>query len=376
MELKDKKKYKVLFVLHLPPPVHGAAIANSYIKNSNLINSDHETDYVSLATNTVLDQTGKGSFKKLITFAAILKNIARLLRSKKYDLCYVSLTASGPAFYKDAIVVALLKLFNQKIIYHFHNKGVSFTRQNAVNEALYKFVFKNTKVILLSKYLYPDIAKYVSEDDVYYCPYGIPASTIVRDSVGFKETDNHLSLLYLSNMMIEKGVFVLLEACSILKSQNVKFRCNFVGGWTDITPAEFERYLVDHDLQDVVVAHGPKYAEEKLAFFDNSDVFIFPTFYHYETFGLVNLEAMQHSIPIISTKEGGIPDVVVDGETGFLVNKQNPTELAERISYFASHPMEAIIMGEKGKKRFDEQFTMEKFEKNISEIITKAISNN
>lgn len=370
------KKYKVLFILHLPPPVHGAAIANNYIKNSEVVNNAYETDYVSLATNTVLDQTGKGSFKKLLTFISILRNITKLLRAKEYDLCYVSLTANGPAFYKDAIVVALLKLFNRKIIYHFHNKGVSFAKQNATNEALYKFVFKNTKSILLSKYLYPDIEKYVDESDVYYCPYGIPASTITTKNINFKELDNHINLLYLSNMMIEKGVFVLLEACTILKAKNIPFKCNFVGGWTDISMEEFEDYIVEHNLKDVVVAHGPKYADEKLAFFVNSDVFIFPTFYHYETFGLVNLEAMQHSIPIISTKEGGIPDVIVDGETGFLVNKKSPQELADRIAYFASHPLETIIMGEKGKKRFDEHFTMEKFEKNISEIIKSAITNN
>ncbi|AZI25213.1 MULTISPECIES: glycosyltransferase family 4 protein [Pedobacter] len=370
MLVTESKKLNVLFILHLPPPIHGASIANTYIKESKIINSEHNTDYISLATNTVLSQTGKGSIRKAFKFLSILGKILKLISTKNYDLCYLSLTASGPAFYKDLIVVALLKLANKKILYHFHNKGVALAKQNKVNDALYRFAFKGTKSILLSKYLYSDIQRFVKETDVFYCPYGIPVSTVcTQKKPKEKSSINAISLLYLSNMMIEKGVYDLLHACVLLKNRNIPFVCNFVGGWTDITPEEFDKFVEENDLSMQVFAHGPKYATEKLNFFNHADVFIFPTFYHYETFGLVNLEAMQHSLPIISTHEGGIPDVISDGNTGFLVPKNTPEAIAEKIVFFAEHPEHAEAMGLKGKLRFEEYFTIDKFEQNISQVI-------
>jgi glycosyltransferase involved in cell wall biosynthesis len=56
-------------------------------------------------------------------------------------------------------------------------------------------------------------------------------------------------------------------------------------------------------------------------FFEKSHIFVFPTFYYYECFPLVLLEAMQHALPVISTDEGGIPDIAETGITGYIVAK-------------------------------------------------------
>lgn len=375
MEVVANKKKEVLFILHLPPPVHGAAVVNNYIKTSRLINENYNTDYVSLATNTVLAETGKGSLKKFFKFISILWKVFRKLISKKYDLCYMTLTASGPAFYKDIIVVALLKLFGQRIIYHFHNKGVAAAKDKGINNSLYRFAFNNTKSLLLSKYLYPDIKDFVKEENVYYCPCGVPESNaaelIYSKSI---RAGRKLSILYLSNMMIEKGVYVLLEACAILKKRNLPFTCNFVGGWTDITPDEFNNYVEEHHLQNSVFAHGPKYGDDKVKFFQNADVFVFPTYYHYEAFPLVNLEAMQYSLPVISTTEAGIPDEIIDGETGFLIPRKDALMLADKLQFFIGSPEAGVYMGELGRQRFKSKFTLNHFEENISKIVSKAIT--
>ena len=62
------------------------------------------------------------SIKNLVTF--------------KPDLCYIAMTANGIAFYKDMIIVLLVKLFDVKLVYHFHNKGVSSRQENFVDNLL------------------------------------------------------------------------------------------------------------------------------------------------------------------------------------------------------------------------------------------------
>ena len=367
------KKPSVLFILHLPPPTYGATIVGEYIRKSKVINEEFEADYINLATNKVLTELGKGSIKKLFTFTDILNQVFKALRQKKYDICYVTLTSTGAAFYKDLAVVSVLKIFRKKIIYHFHNKGISASKSK-FKESLYRYAFKNTKSILLSKYLYPDIQKYVSEKDVYFCPGGIPS--VQQDN----RRDEHIAdvpcqLLFLSNMMREKGVFILLDACQKLKERNILFECHFIGGWIDISEEAFKEKIKEKNLSDAVFVHGPKYNEEKLAWYRKAQIFIFPTFYHYEAFPLVNLEAMQNSLPVVSTPEGGIPEMVTDGETGFLVPQRNAEALAEKLALLINNPELCIKMGEAGKNRFNNFFTVEKFEKNLSDILKKAITN-
>jgi len=359
---------KILFILHLPPPVHGAAVVGEYIKNSPLVNDLFECRYFNLSTSTSLNEIGKGGLAKIKTLLQLQYRLFKALRETNFDLCYMTLTSHGPGFYKDLFVVALLKLFGKKIVYHFHNKGISSRQHRLVDNILYQFAFKNTKSILLSPYLYPDICKYVSPQDVFYCPNGIPGAASSVDSKATEQT-NSFNILFLSNMMEEKGVWILLEACQLLKKRGVNFTCHFIGAWSDIGEDDFNQRLDQLDLQQEVIMHGKKYHEEKERFFDQADVFVFPTYYHNEAFSLVILEAMQKALPIISTREGGIPDMVVDEVNGFLVNKRDPRDLADKIQHLYEQPELRLKMGASGKERFYNFYTLDIFERNFTQIL-------
>lgn len=365
-------KPRILFILHLPPPVHGAAMVGQYIQNSNLINEQFNTDYVNLSTSTQLNEIGKGGVRKLWQLAKIQARVVKCLLLNKYDLCYMTLTAGTPGFYKDFLVVVILKLFNKKIIYHFHNKGVERNSQNKLNDFLYKIAFKNTKSVLLSRCLYGDIARYVQKENVFYCYNGIPVlnhNPIDRRTVNDKKT----KILFLSNMMVEKGVYVLLEACKLLHERKLNFECHFVGPWSEITETDFAQAVENYQLSDHVFYHGKKYGKEKEAFFLLTDIFVFPTYYHNECFPLVLLEAMQYKLPIISTFEGGIEDIVLDNKTGFLVKQKDAYELAIKIEYLIINPDISAKMGVKGNQRFDSLFTNEIFEQRFKNVLEASL---
>lgn len=359
---------KILFILHLPPPVHGAAMVGEYIRNSRLINQAIESQYINLSTSTSLSEIGRNGLWKAVKLFKIQYRLVLLLMKKDFDLCYMTLTSHGAGFYKDILIVATLKLFRKKIVYHLHNKGVSNRQDNYIDNLLYRFAFKDTNTILLSKYLYSDISKYVLPENVHYCPNGIPdLSHPIKDKQSDKSSS--LDILFLSNMMEEKGVWILLEACFLLKQRGVDFICNFIGAWSDIQEKEFNDRLDSLDLVNHVIMHGKKYNEEKALFFQKADIFAFPTFYHNEAFSLVVLEAMQHGLPIVSTDEGGLLDMVVDGETGFIVNKKDSLDLANKIQYLYNHPELREKMGVEGKRKFTELYTIQHFEENFARIL-------
>lgn len=120
---------------------------------------------------------------------------------------------------------------------------------------------------------------------------------------------------------------------------------------------------------------GRRYGAEKNVFWQDADIFVFPTFYDNETFGLVNLEAMEYALPVISTNEGGIPDIVVNGQTGYTVDKNNPEALADALERLFRNPELGVQMGKIGRKRFEEMFTEETFERNIRECLKRNMEN-
>jgi glycosyltransferase involved in cell wall biosynthesis len=370
-----QQKPTILFILHMPPPVHGAAMVGQIIKESSPINNDFKGTFINLSTSTEINEVGKGGGSKLITVIKIAAKVFKALLKEDYDLCYMTLTAKGFGYYKDFIIVTILKAFRKKIIYHFHNKGVSTRQNRIIDNLLYKFTFRATNTILLSSLLYYDIAKYVKRKDVFVRANGVPEPA---NKTGNKETlhgsDRSCKLLFLSNIVVEKGVFILLEACKLLKGKNLVFECNFVGDWSTIKENMFNQLVLENGLSNCVFAHGKKYNEDKLFFYRSSDIFVLPSIN--ECFPLVLLEAMQFNLPVISTDEGGIADIIVDGETGFIVAKKDAGELADKLELLIKNADLRVKMGAAGGRRYKDNFTIGHFEKGLSTILKEIIYQN
>ena len=363
---------KILFILHLPPPIHGAAMMGKYIQESELVNSSFDCFCINLATAGSLSDIGHISLKKLLKYFFLLKHISHVVREIRPELVYITPNAGGKAFFKDFIVVQMLKSMGCKVIAHYHNKGVSVYQSKWVYNFFYKRFFSNLKVILLAENLYKDIAKYVKREDVYICPNGI--SNSCKEELEARRNNELSHLLFLSNLLISKGINVLLDALKILKERGYTFVCQYVGGETsEMGAVQFSEEVDKRGLNDRVAYVGRKVGEEKEAFFRQSDVFVFPTYYYNECFPLVILEAMEYKLPVISTNEGGIPDMVKDGENGLICEKQNPVSLADCIAKLLDDEELRVKMGNAGYDKFCREFTLQQFEYRMLDILSQNL---
>lgn len=354
----------------MPPPIHGASMMGKYIHDSEVVNEAFDCHYINLATARNLTDIGKVDLRKLIRFIQLLRQIRKEVKRLKPQLVYVTPNACGGAFYKDFIVVQFLKVMGCKVVAHYHNKGVA-TRQNHIPDKwLYHRFFKGIQVILLAEPLYADIQKFVKREQVLFCPNGIPKSPQVNK----RHSKDRLHIFFLSNLLIEKGVLTLLDACKLLKSQGYVFQCDFVGGETAEINAEcFRNECKLRGITDCVTYHGKKYGEEKLPFFQQADIFVFPTFYRNECFPLVLLEAMEQGLPCISTFEGGIANIIDDGKTGFLVPCREIIPLAERIKQLIENDSLRQQMGKAGKEKFESKYTLQCFEENFKKCLETCL---
>ena len=359
-------KTSILFILHLPPPVHGAAMMGKYIHDSKLINETFQCHYINLALAKDLQDIGKGGWRKLIDYLKLLRCIRKAVKSIKPDLVYVTPNACGGAFYKDFVVAQLLKGMGCKVVVHYHNKGVSTRQDKPLDNFLYHRFFKGLKVILLAEALYPDIQKYVRRENVLICPNGIP-EFLTKEPLG--ERHNKVPhLLFLSNLIISKGVLVLLDAVNFLKDKGYSFVCDFVGGETaELSATGFAQEVQKRGLNEIAFYRGKKFGEEKANYFQQADIFTFPTYN--DVFPLVNIEAMQYKLPIVTTNEGGITDVVKNGMNGLICEKRNPESLAGCIAKLLDNEALRRQMGEAGYRMYKERFTLQRLEKRMCEVL-------
>lgn len=340
-----------------------------YIKDSSLVNNSFECRYINLGTSTTVDEIGAGGISKLLRTFKIGFRVLQQLVSFEPEVVYFTLTATGGGFFKDTGIILLAKLFRKKIVYHLHNKGVALGQNKWYYNLSYRLVFRKAEVILLSEHLYGDVKKYVCAEQVHICPNGVPDASITVSVPKRKVKDVHL--LFLSNLIESKGVFDLLEACQILKDKGIDFKCTLIGGEADISVARLKRTIQKLDLQSQVHYAGKRYGDDKALAYTEADIFVFPTYYPNECFPLVLLEAMQFSLPIVSTYEGGIQDIVENGKTGFLVSGQNIPDLAEHIEKLVNDQSLRTDFGTKGRKRYEEKFTLTAFETNFTNILKK-----
>ena len=361
-------KPRILFIVPLPPPIHGSAMMCQYIKDSRLINDTFRCDYVNLSTSRRMDEIGKRSVKKIFRFVGSYFTVLWKLLTHHYDACYLAITCHGMGFLKDAPFVVLCKLFGRKAVIHQHNKGMA----NDVNRWPYRWllplVYRNTTVILLSWKLYPDVEKVVKREQVMICPNGIPDI----DQIPHRQPYAIPHLLFLSNLIESKGVIDLLDACKILKEKGYNFICNFVGGETkEIDAHRFQEEIQIRKLDDVVFYLGSKYGQEKYDIFSESDMLVSPTYN--DCFPLVLLEAMRQSLAVITTDEGATTDIVSDGVTGLIAKKRCPEDLADKIGLLLDNPVIMVKMGQEGRKCFLRNFTLKNYEERMRKLISNIL---
>ena len=175
----------------------------------------------------------------------------------------------------------------------------------------------------------------------------------LRKELGFGDAR---IVLFMGRLMASKGIEVAFEAITHVAKQIPSARLLCVGGTTS---APLQAALNKFGAHDVVVIRPSVAYLEVSKFYAIADVVIVPSIY-LDPFPTVNLEAMAMGKPVVATCFGGSPEAVEDGKTGYIINPLDTDALAQKCIFLLTHPEEAKTMGEAGKKRLEEHFTLDK----------------
>ncbi|MCP4202996.1 MAG: glycosyltransferase family 4 protein [bacterium] len=165
----------------------------------------------------------------------------------------------------------------------------------------------------------------------------------------------HPAALFVGRLRLRKGVEVALHAVSLLESSGFEARLLVVGDGEH--RLRLERVSRELGLEDRVQFLGRRSREEVQALMDSSTVLVVPSLY--EGMPLVIVEAMQRGLAVAASAVSGIPEVVLDGETGWLVPCEDPVALARALEDALGDPTEARRRGAAGRERLERDYRPE-----------------
>lgn len=168
-----------------------------------------------------------------------------------------------------------------------------------------------------------------------------------------------------AKMSHAKGTDLFLETCRRLRDAGAAFKARMVGAWVSPqTRAVAESYIRDNRLAEVISVHGAQVDMEPV--YARMDILLLPT--RRDAFPRVVMEAMCHGIPVVATRVDGVPEMVEDGVTGFLVEPEDVEEFARSVERLLQDESLRRQMGRAGRERAKKLFSPEAYGEHMGEL--------
>ncbi len=205
-----------------------------------------------------------------------------------------------------------------------------------------------------------------------YLPNFIPVEAFQRTvhwARGRLVKGDEVGVLFLGvSESIRKGLLDLVEAIRLLQPARPKLRFLLVA----VPPEALEQRLPT-DLLAGCEAQGWVTGAAKARLFAEADIFVLPSYGEGMPIGI--LEAMAASLPVIATRVGGIPDVITEGQEGYLLDPGNVEDLARLISQLADHAETRAHMGAKGlhtaRRQYDVAVGMQQLQQLYEQMLVR-----
>lgn len=379
MSNTSKEQFGVLILGQTPPPFGGQAIMIASLVNAEF--DGLKIFHIRLNFSRRLSETERFKPRKLLNFISICLRAIFLRITRRIDIVYYPPSAGKSffPFYRDVLLLLFLRLLfrNRKFVLVFHAAGLSehlieipHRLEGLRGYAVKKAFFHVDAAVQVSMSNPPD-GDFVRAKRTFIIPNGIE-DELGRFKVEKRENVTIPQILYVGVLTEEKGIGTLLEAASLLRQKGIKFKVVCVGEFGSRSYEKSVRsFLRENDLDPCFTLTGVLVGKQKWETFIGSDIFCYPTFAPFESFGLVLAEAMMFELPVVATKWRGLQGIVEDGETGVLITARDRDALAKNLELMVQNSWLRRQMGLKGRERYLREFTLVKMLERYREMFVE-----
>ncbi|GEM_PF-772932 len=356
---------RILVIGQLPPPVHGSNVMTERFMDA-LAACGYETQIVEKTFSKSMDEVGKASYRKVLKIPDLCRRVAVVAETFRTDLCVYFISVGLQSLLVDCLVLWLLERRKIPYLLYFHGKGYRVyegARFLPLRGVIHTALRNAAGGLVLGEALKEDVNHLIPDNRLLVLPNGIPEPE--QPPAPSQKRERPL-VVFLSNLIPAKGPLRFLQMAKQVHAAEPDVRFVMAGRHTTETYLqELEIFIRQEGLASCVELPGPVYGADKARLFNAMDILVFPTSFKKETFGIVNIEAMQYGVPVISSPAGAIPEIIQDGETGYIVDPENISLLADRVLTLVRDPALRRQMGEAGRSRFCQHYSLEAYTRNV-----------
>lgn len=304
-------------------------IAHSYLSIKNKFSKDVE--YFTVGNRTPRGK--KNLYKTLLRILSDYWGFFLKVRNGEYDIVHLNPSLNHKSVIRDGFFIILSKFAGTKVIVNFQGWDDKVER---LIKRWFLFLFRMTyfrsdAIIVQASEFRDKLVSWGYRKEVFL------VTTIVDDEliqdieipkvIEQKLRSTNITLLFLSRIAKDKGIYEALETYKILKNKYPNLKMIFAGDGPDLE--SLKKLVFNQNLQHVEFL-GYIGGQKKRDAFTRSDIYIFPTF-HREGMPTAVLEAIVSGLPVVTRSVGGIKDFVKNGKMGFVTRSEEPMEFARLV---------------------------------------------
>lgn len=363
-------EYKILLIFAFFTGKGGVAIFCRILLEN--LSSDFRTDYL-----LVGNRHGNSFIKKLFNLAHTAYKLITKLRNSNYDIIHINPSFKIHSLLRDSFYLLIIKKlgYGKRTVVFFHGWDDSLAKR-VIRSSFYKSVFRKIyKEVGIIFVLCNQHKEHLANIGIELKK--IKVTTTMYQRVGeikeysSKKTNEKVNILFMSRFVKDKGVYIAAEVGRILVANDIKnFQFIFAGDGPEYK--NLKNYISRYGLKDYIAIPGFITGEKKQEILNNSDIFLFPTYYG-EGCPLVILEAMGAGLVVVSTPVAAIPDIVKHDENGFIVNSTDPIVFYEAVKRLLDDRELLNRMQKVNKKKAEENYDAVTYTERMEKVYLSII---
>lgn len=314
------------------------------------VSLENHKDHIKRDWKNVRREYLKLKFKGKLSYIFTARQLQKVIDIEKPDLLHAHYVSSYG-------LIGSRVNFKPFIVSVWGSDIYDFPRRNLINRNMIRYVLKQADVICAtSNALMNETLNYVQNKPLVITPFGVDITRFFP--MDQKPKDNQQITVGIVKGMEEKyGIEYLIQAFKSLKEKLPKedfskLHLKIVGDGPSLQA--YKQLSQMYELDHTISFTGPVQHELVPKIISEMDIFVVPSII--ESFGVAAVEAQACGVPVIASNVGGLPEVVIDGETGFIVPPREPDAIAQKIEDLMYNPELRKTMGQKGVRHVKERY--------------------
>lgn len=272
-----------------------------------------------------------------------------LVKLPKYDIVHVNM-ASDASYYRKSVFIRTAGIYHKKIVIHQHGGSFMDFYEKELSDAgrrRAKRLFSMGNAFLVLGTAWKDFfGTIIERERITVFPNAIQLPLLEKKQYGVRK------ILFLGRMCKEKGIGELLTVMPKIKEKYPDVHLYLGGVWED---QELKAKAVP--LKDYVTDLGWISGAAKQKYLEKCDIFVMPSYFEGQPVSI--LEAMANACGIVASRIGGIPDMIIEDETGIFVKPQDTKTLEEGLCRLLAEPELCRMLGENARRKIENEFSIE-----------------